>query len=401
MKLAFLGITPAALAFAQNALSAGHTVRELFDPNPINRDVLAAAADFRKRADWENLLHEREFDAVIVAGPLTHDTTDVECWQRREDQLRKLVQAGVPLIVIPPVCDAILGFELEMIRRDVKGVILSYYPQAEHAVWREQLDRHKLYEQITVERSLVSRSRGEVQAAFINDLEVLRHYLGPLRRISASGGVLREKARPELTNLSVSIIGTNACSVRWSVVPAPTTAETRFTFYSATGTQSVTLAENAEAAIVFKELGTGQEEHLEKSNGAEVILQQLQLALRGECVAAASWLDSCRNVEAMEAIDRSLERSRTIDLYNEEHSEESSFKATMAVGGCLLLFVTLTVFIGVSMLSVFWQPAHGDGRGWFLLQIGLIVPFAIFLLLQLLSFGLKAHQQRKRAGNQD
>src|SRR6185503_18285975 len=50
-----------------------------------------------------------------------------------------------------------------------------------------------------------------------------------------------------------------------------------------------------------------------------------------------SWLAACRDQEAAEAVDRSLARGRTIELFNEEHTEEEAFKGVMAMGGCLLL----------------------------------------------------------------
>ena len=52
-----------------------------------------------------------------------------------------------------------------------------------------------------------------------------------------------------------------------------------------------------------------------------------------------AWLAACRDQEAAEAVDRSLARGRTIELFNEEHTEEESFKSVMAMGGCLLLVI--------------------------------------------------------------
>ena len=134
MKLTLLGITPEALAVTRDIISAGHQVQDVFDSTfPLQQDVPAG----RLRSDWEILLHTSEFDAVVVAGPLTDGVLSPEVRARREDQLRKLVQAGMPLIVLPPVCEAIVGLELEMIRRDVRGVITTYLPRAMHPIWQE------------------------------------------------------------------------------------------------------------------------------------------------------------------------------------------------------------------------------------------------------------------------
>ena len=60
--------------------------------------------------EWERLQHEPDCDAAIV-GRAAHE-------DQRAEHLRNLVQAGLPLIVIHPVCDMLLSFELQMIQRD-------------------------------------------------------------------------------------------------------------------------------------------------------------------------------------------------------------------------------------------------------------------------------------------
>jgi hypothetical protein len=121
----------------------------------------------------------------------------------------------------------------------------------------------------------------------------------------------------------------------------------------------------------------------------------------------STWLDACRATEAMEAIDRSLARNRAIDLHNEEHSEESSFKGIMAASGCLMLLGTLAAVSCAGALAVFFPPGKAMGEDdpsrygqfhsyWTWLQICLIVPLAVFLLAQLLSFGLSRHLRSKQ-----
>jgi hypothetical protein len=102
-------------------------------------------------------------------------------------------------------------------------------------------------------------------------------------------------------------------------------------------------------------------------------------------------------VEVLEAVERSLARGRTIELYREEISEASSFKGTMAVWGCLLLLLGLAAFLAAGFVAwVFGLNSAGPTGSWLSWQICLLLPFALFLLLQLLSFGIPAHEQRKR-----
>jgi hypothetical protein len=103
---------------------------------------------------------------------------------------------------------------------------------------------------------------------------------------------------------------------------------------------------------------------------------------------AESWLAACRDQEAAEAVDRSLARGRTIELFSEEHTEEQSFKGIMAMGGCLLLVMAL----GILFIAVIVEGLRLPMRGWPLWRIWplyLLVPFVVFLLLQLLPFVVK------------
>ena len=74
---------------------------------------------------------------------------------------------------------------------------------------------------------------------------------------------------------------------------------------------------------------------------------------------------------------------------------------------CLLLLGTLAAVGCTGMLAVFFPPGKRTGEDapgqyglfhsyWTWLQICLIAPLAVFLLVQLLSFGLSRHLRSKR-----
>jgi hypothetical protein len=384
MKLALLGCTSETLACLPALAQAGFSIPcayEVDEPASLQ----ACLPGIPLRHDWEALLHSSEVDAVLIAGPLFPPEFSAEVWERRTDQLRKLVQAAVPLLVIPPVCEAIVGFELEMIRRDSRGLIFPLVPEFYLELENFSLAKPLPYEQITIEHALANRSRREVLAAFVRDVECLKRTWGAVKRISVSGGVVQEKAKPELTNISVALTGqAGATPCRWTVLPAQQSS-TRWAFYPQGQT-----APHAEKIT---------EEIVNIQPQLAIALAEFQRALRQESYQAPTWLEACRSVEAMEAIDRSVERSRTIELYNEEISEASSFKGTMAVWGCLLMMLALAVFMGVGIFAMLFAPEEsekGTGRGWLWFQVCFLIPFAIFLLLQLLSFGLPAYERRKR-----
>jgi hypothetical protein len=90
-------------------------------------------------------------------------------------------------------------------------------------------------------------------------------------------------------------------------------------------------------------------------------------AVRGDTL---SWLDEIRCLELDDAARRSLERRRSSTLEYQEAVEEASFKGTMTLMGCGLLWGSLLLLI----LSV-WVPY----LGWLILPL-----CGVFLILQLL-----------------
>jgi hypothetical protein len=83
-----------------------------------------------------------------------------------------------------------------------------------------------------------------------------------------------------------------------------------------------------------------------------------------------SWHDEIRCLELDDAARRSVARRRTSTLEYQEATEEASFKGTMTLVGCSLIWASLILLI----LSI-WIP----WLGWFIAPV-----FAVFLLLQLL-----------------
>jgi hypothetical protein len=331
--------------------------------------------------------------------------------ERRDDQLRKLIQAGVPLVIIPPVCEAIVGFELEMIRSDVKGIIVPAWGAPLHEAIHDLLDWHDSHaaapsplgrtEMFSIERSLAVRSRAAVLAAFAHDAEILRRVAGPFKRLTASGGVNDGQAKPSLANLSVHAEGD--VPIRWSVAAPGGGSGAELTELGSTGRITFSMP----SAAPWRLSGPDLDRSYEPQDGVATVLDELQKCIANASLPRITWLHACRAVEAMEAIDRSMARNRAIDLYNEEHSEESSFKGIMAASGCLMLLGTLAAISCTGALAVFFPPGKRTGdvdpaqygqfhSYWTWLQVCLIAPLAVFLLIQLLSFGLSRHLRSKR-----
>lgn len=92
--------------------------------------------------------------------------------------------------------------------------------------------------------------------------------------------------------------------------------------------------------------------------------------------------DGTRAMELTEAVGRSLQRARTVELAYEDPSELSTFKSVMTGLGCGLLFACLVV-LPVALAG----PALGIG--WTIYLAWAIPPaLVVFVLLQLLRFGV-------------
>jgi hypothetical protein len=410
MKLALLGVDHDSLVLARWAVTeGGHRILVAYDSRVFATELSQLAPGIRLNNNWEELFLEATADAVIIGrggqeAALEAYTDPVE---RRADQLRKLTQAAVPMIVVCPACESIVGYEIEMIRRDTKAVIVPYVPGEWRAAfselqdlvsWRESSPLGTI-EQIVFQRKQRDRSREAVLRQLARDVTLLRRLIGTIQTVTASGppaAVGRDplgpkiKELPSLANLSVSFTGEEGLTARWSVVPAIASAGDEQANLSVIGERGDTLLEmpnEGDWTLVVNAEAESREPRPQRHE-AEVLFWQLKHAAAGEVADEDAWLAVCRDQEAAEAVDRSLARGRTIELFNESHSEEQSFKGVMAMGGCFLLVAALFVLLFVVLVESLQLPVR-EFLVWRLWPVYLLVPIVVFLMLQVLQFAAK------------
>jgi hypothetical protein len=414
MKLALIGADDESLELARWAVhEGGHELISAFDLSGRTDDVKSIAPNVRLNEDWESLVLGSAVNAVVVAraGAGLAAATGMPDDERRAEQLRKLAQAGVPMLVFCPACEAIVGFEVEMIRRDVGGVIAP----VTHAWWDSRTDwlydllaadeQSKIgrVEQVLFERQQVDRSRSAVLVQLARDVSILRSLLGEVRSVSATGPApalgrdpLGPKPRelPSLANLSVHLGGNWEPAVRWSISPVAEQEGARLTLVGTRG--KATLHMPARGPWSAEVLGENRPlEFAKDSSTCASVVSRLQKAIDRPETVQEEWLGACRDQEVAEAVDRSLARGRTIELFGEEHTEEDSFKGVMAVGGCLLLVMAL----GVVCIATIVEGLRLPMRDWMIWQywpIYLLVPVVVFLLLQLLQLAVKRDESSLR-----
>ncbi len=185
MKLALLGVDPPMLSVARAARQRGHSL--------VTAVEAGAAADFLRELwpqaqlvdDWESLLAPGAVDAVLVAKSSSEEP--------RADQLRKLIQEGLPLLISHPLAASMLVYyELEMIRRETGCRILPYLPDRWHPavaqltnLIQESPPGIGRLEQVSMERFLADRNREAVTRQFSIDIDLARVLAGELTHLSA------------------------------------------------------------------------------------------------------------------------------------------------------------------------------------------------------------------------
>ena len=392
MKFALLGCDPDTLTLALAAAASDE--HELGWAHDLGRQepVVRAAAPGLLLADhWEDLLGGNLADAVIVSRATDHEI--------RAEQLRKLTQAGVVMIVSHPVVDSMLVYyELDMIRQESHAPMLPYVPQRWHPAWMRvgewigngATGRLGALEQVVVEHAVTDRGRADVLHTFVRDMELVRPFCGALNKVSAMTAFAARNP-PEQTNygtLSVQMSSLSNVLVRWSVSSTAERDATRYAFLGSQG--KIVLDAKPIDAWQLQLQGDGEtlRETVDSVDVAAVALpalvQQVQATVSsetrtiGDHMPTAYWLDACRTMELADAAEHSLQRGRTIELHYDTPSEQATFKGVMSGVGCLLLMVGLVLLV-VATTAVNAGVPLADY--WPYILLGVLV---VFLLLQCL-----------------
>jgi len=232
--------------------------------------------------------------------------------------------------------------------------------------------------------------------ALARDVTMLRRIIETIQTVSASGSSKtigrdplgpKPKELPSLANLNVHFGGDGGLAARWSIGPALAGDIARLNLVGQRGKAIVTMPRGAPWQLALSGAAATEEglpaHDLSAQDEAAFTFNELTHAMAEARPDDDAWLAVCRDQEAAEAVDRSLARGRTIELFNEEHTEEESFKGVMAMGGCLLLIMAL----GVLFIAVVVEGLRLPMRTWPLWRLWpfyLLVPIVAFLLLQLL-----------------
>jgi hypothetical protein len=296
-----------------------------------------------------------------------------------------------------------------MTRRETNAIVQHFNPLPPADVLNELAewvrDGHPAagrIHQVTCERRTAASDRAGVLGHLARDVELLAAIAGDIRRVSAIGPATLDSS---FASLQVQIATTAASSARWSVSSA------------AYGTAGMQVALLGERGMVYLREFTGANnapqweletsadsltagEELETADPASNAITRIVDAIsqqdpnaRGNC---STWSAATRDMEVIDAVELSLQKGRTIEVFQQQLTEQLAFRGTMAALGCGLLLVAFFGVIAIALLG----GAEGVIRqriapAW---PLVLLAVLAFFLLLQAVPL---LAQKSRNAGDAD
>jgi myo-inositol 2-dehydrogenase/D-chiro-inositol 1-dehydrogenase len=416
MRIAMLGTDDITLAVAGAAVRNGHDEIVLVDGSASRAaEAKAIFPAAQLIADWENAMDSNIVDAVLVAAdqptgeqppgnlPAANPTGV------RVEQLRRLIQVGMPVLVSHPISLSMLEcYELAMIRDESRSVVLPYLPACWHpaAIHLREISEkssadHSL-EQVIFERFMPERNRETVLRQFARDADLLQFVAGDATKLHALGSSGTMSTGP-YGNLAVQMTCDDGLLCRWTVAPVEDQPGGRLTLVLSNSKTTLWMPDdNSPWRTEIRTASNTTGKDYSGWDPTAMALEKLAAACDGQHVDP-TWAEAARTVELTETIDRSLARGRTIDLHHEEFSEIGTFKGTMTSVGCGLLVAGLALAVFVALLHLLavqagWKQMAAKLDNWPYLLLGVCV---IYLLLQPLVFIGKPRQKSEASTPND
>jgi predicted dehydrogenase len=392
MKLAILGTDFDILQLASAARAGGHEFVWVGDVRPSDasaiRHLVADSAD--RASSWELLLDRGTVDGILVGhGAATADL--------RAEQLKRIAAEGVPMLVVHPILESVLPYyEIDMARRESRGIVQHYNPLFEFPAvprlseWvRDGHPAIGTIHQLSCDRRVSSGDRSTVLGTLARDVELMAAVAGSIKRVSAIGPSAPDSS---FASLQVQMTTTDVAAVRWSVGAIATNrAELTLRLVGERGSVSVSLGVDNDASnststwqLTSAAGGDEQSEPAQNVDTAASAIQRFVSAIvtptSAEAPEVSTWQAATRAMEVVDAVELSLQKGRTIDVFQQQLTERLAFRGTMAAIGCGLLLLAFLAVVVIAILG----GAEGMVRekiapAWPLLLLAVL---GFFLLLQ-------------------
>lgn len=336
----------------------------------------------RVLVDPEELLADPDVDVVIVAGSES----------ARPAQLRRALQSECHVLCVHPADPSPdVAYEAALIQADTGRVLLPLLPMTLHPgvrrlaeLARRQSPRLFELEIWSTEEVLIDFAQPGRKPS-LPGWDVLRYVGGEI------GEIYLQTSQPELLpGMPLLVTGryVDGTLLQASYLPNQSESSWRLSLVTTNGRSTLEFSQGwpGAARLVFTDDdGASQTESWEPFHPWPAFLDVVDRAIldisvrrrepgqpNADCLTSLSaslgWQDELRALELDDAARRSAERGKSSTLDLQETTEEATFKGTMTLVGCSLIWLTVIVLI----VSV-WIP-------WLAL---LIVPlFGAFLAMQ-------------------
>jgi hypothetical protein len=395
MKLAILGSDSDILQLAAAARGERHVIVWLGDVRPEDGAAIGefTAGMTDRSGEWELLLDRAIADAVLIGRGIASS-------ELRAERIKRLATEGVPLLIVYPPFEFVLPYyEVDMIRRESGAIVQHYNPlmghpaAAEAAAWVH--DGHPTIgpiHQLSCERRVAVASREPVIADLARDVELLASVAGDIRRVTAIGPT---GDGASYASLQIQMNAVSAPSLRWSVSRAAAgAAELGIALHGEQGIVTIRIQDGAKNGSSVWQLDTDEDgarnrRPLEPYDPARAAVIRLAAAVEDsqtlvERDFSSTWDAATRAMEVVDAAELSLQKGRTIEVFQQQLTERLAFRGTMAAIGCGLMLVAFVAVVVVGLLG----GAEGIVRqrlapSW---PIVLLAVLAFFLFLQAVPF---------------
>ncbi len=345
-------------------------------------------------AHWEGLLDHPDMDVVIVAAPDSFQSG-------MDDQLRKLAQTGMRLLVQHPACESIVGYEIEMIRVEYGSEIHPFVPGLFHpyttmiAGWITDPESSPVgtLQLLSMERQPSSYLREEIMRQFSGDLVLLEYLVGGARSLHAAGS---PHDASEWRQLNLNVVSETGNLVSWNLHRRDGNPGTRILVGGESGQAVLELDTQGRVSLDIQKEGQGHDLMPASPFDAD-ILENLLRPTAGE----DQWYRAARAMEFSETIPYCLRRGRAVELPDEPPSESRSFKGAMSIASCGILLAILGILFAYAILEGFRFPGRhneyllqqeqsqvqapaASPEQPLLVRIWPVYPILLFLLLQFL-----------------
>ncbi len=374
-RFALLGDHPDGLEMARALAASGRHELAIYSGSALGNEYLRRwGLEPRRVGDLEEVLADPGIQAVIVAGKPAH----------RPGQLRRALQSERHVLCVCPVDDSPdLAYEAAMAQGDAHVVLFPILPEGLYPAFGRLADLAKSsfrlleIERWSTEEILLDADDAGHKPGFPG-WDMLRRISGEIGELSVLTATEEiEKGQPLL--LSGQFVTGGLFQATY--IPCQAEAFLRITLVNRNQSAELIFDQGwpGPARLTFTDdQGGHHTETWEAFDPWAALVNEFDRAERG-----LTWQDAIRGLELDDAARRSVHRRRTSTLEFQEVTEEASFKGTMTLVGCSILWISLLLLI----LSA-WFP----WLGWIIAPV-----FGVFLAMQVLRWVLPGKVEEKKA----